>query len=127
MIKGVDMEFSNRILKVKPSATLTINAKAGEMKAQGKNVISLAAGEPDFQPPEHVMQAAHDAISQGLTRYTPVPGLPDLLDAVAGYFKKFYGLDIDKSMVVTTNGGKQGLYNLLQILLNDKDEVLIPA
>ncbi len=121
------MEFSNRIQKVKPSATLTINAKAAEMKAQGKNVISLAAGEPDFQPPDHVMQAAHEAISKGLTRYTPVPGMPDLLDAVAGYFRNFYGLDADKSMVVTTNGGKQGLYNLLQILLNGGDEVLIPS
>lgn len=121
------MEVSQRILKVKPSATLTINAKAAEMRAQGKNVISLAAGEPDFQPPDHVMQAAHEAISQGLTRYTPVPGLPELLEAVAGYFEKFYGLKTDKSMVITTNGGKQGLYNLCQILLNPEDEVLIPA
>ena len=121
------MHLSQRIRSIKPSATLSINAKAAELKAQGLEVISLAAGEPDFQPPAHVIQAAKEAVQQGFVRYTPVPGLPELRQALAGYAAAQYGLDIGADMTIATNGGKQGLYNLFQCLLDPGDEVLIPA
>jgi aspartate aminotransferase len=121
------MRISSRLSAIQPSATLTLNAKAAELKAQGRDVISLAAGEPDFSPPEVVIQAARSALDQGCHRYTPVGGLPELLEAVAGYFASTYGVKAGKDMAVVTNGGKQGLYNLFQALLNQGDEVLIPA
>ena len=123
----VNMQFSDRIQRVKPSATLTINAKAGELRAQGKDVVSLAAGEPDFPPPVWVSEAAKQAIDSGFNGYTPVAGIPGLLDAVADYFCTYSQVSANRDMVVVTNGGKQGLYNLLQVLLNPGDEVLIPA
>jgi len=121
------MHLSRRILQIRPSATLSINAKAAELKALGQEVISLAAGEPDFQPPEHVRQAVKDAVDQGYARYTPVPGLPELRQAIAETYSRLYGVDISPAMTIATNGGKQGLYNLFQCLLNPGDEVLIPA
>ena len=123
----VNMQFSDRIQRVKPSATLTINAKAGELRAQGKDVVSLAAGEPDFPPPVWVSEAAKQAIDSGFNGYTPVAGIPGLLDAVADYFCTYSQVSANRDMVVVTNGGKQGLYNLLQVLLNPGDEVLVPA
>lgn len=121
------MEYSERIQKVKPSPTLTINAKALEMKNQGKDIISLAAGEPDFSPPIEVMNAAKEAIDKGFNKYTPVAGMPEILEAVANYFIQLYNTTVSKEMVIVTNGGKQALYNLFQILLNQDDEVLIPS
>ena len=121
------MRFAERIQRVKPSATLTINAKAGELRAQGKDVVSLAAGEPDFAPPAWVSEAAKQAIDSGFNGYTPVAGIPGLLEAVADYFCTFSKVSATKEMVVVTNGGKQGLYNLLQILLDPEDEVLVPV
>ncbi len=121
------MQYSQRMQKVQPSATLTINAKATELKAQGHQILNLAAGEPDFQPPEHVQQAVHQAVKEGLTRYTAAAGLPELLEAVAGYFQKFYGIQARQDMAIVSNGGKHALYNLFQVLLNPGDEVLIPA
>lgn len=121
------MQFANRIKQVSPSATLTINAKAAELRSQGRDVISLAAGEPDFSPPEHVLQAAKLAIQDKHTKYTPVSGMPELLSAISGYFFDYYGYKPENNMITTTNGGKQGLFNLLQILLNPGEEALIPA
>jgi aspartate aminotransferase len=121
------MHLAQRILAVKPSATLSINAKVLELKAQGHQVISLAAGEPDFHPPKHVLQAAKDAVDQGYTRYTPVPGLPELRQAIAAFCSGQYGHTISANMTIATNGGKQGLYNLIHCLLDPGDEVLIPS
>ncbi len=121
------VKFSQRIQKVKPSATLTINAKAAELRAQGKEVISLAVGEPDFAPPESVLNGAREAIDKVMTKYTPAAGLPEVLDAICGYYNKFYSIDAKRQNIIITNGGKQGLYNLMQILLDPEDEVLIPA
>ena len=98
-----------------------------ELRAAGRHIVSLAVGEPDFRTPEHVCDAAKAAIDQGFTRYTPVPGIPELRTAVAGYFHSFYGVDAVMENVVVTNGGKQSLYNLLQVLLDPGDEVIIPA
>lgn len=121
------MKLAQRITRIKPSATLTINTKAQELRAAGRQIVSLAVGEPDFQTPEHVCEAAKIALDQGFTRYTPVPGIPELRTAVAGYFKSFYGVDAAMDNVVVTNGGKQSLYNLLQVLLDPGDEVIVPA
>lgn len=121
------MELSHRVQRIQPSATLTINAKAAEMKSRGLDVISLAAGEPDFCPPDHVTTRAIQAVKNGHTRYTPVPGTMQLRRAVADYFAHFYGVQPDPETVLVGNGGKQCLYNLCQALIDPGDEVLIPA
>jgi len=121
------MRISLRLSRIQPSATLAMNAKAQELKAQGKAVISLAVGEPDFPTPDHVKDAAKAALDANFTRYTPVPGIPELRDAVAGYFGRFYGVTPPREAVIVSNGGKQVLYNLFMALLNPGEEVLIPA
>ncbi len=121
------MRIASRLSRVKPSATMAVNAKALELKAQGREVISLSVGEPDFPTPENIVQAAKDALDQGFTRYTQVSGIPELREAVAGYFKQHYGVTAAKEHTIVTNGGKQALFNLFQALLNPGDEVLIPA
>ena len=121
------MRISDRLKKLKPSATLAVNAKAQELKAQGREIVSLAVGEPDFGTPEHVCLAAKKAIDEGFTRYTPVPGIPDLRAAIAGYYGQFYGVCAKGENTMASTGGKQVLYNLLMALINPGDEVLIPA
>jgi aspartate aminotransferase len=121
------MRLSTRIKRVKPSATLAINSKAQELRAQGVKVTSLAVGEPDFATPLHVKEAAKTAIDQDFTKYTAEAGIPELRRAVAGYFKQFYGASAPMEATMVTNGGKQSLYNLFQVLLDPGDEVLIPA
>ncbi|GFK92983.1 Aspartate aminotransferase [Fundidesulfovibrio magnetotacticus] len=121
------MRISLKLSRIQPSATLAINAKAQELKAQGKPVISLAVGEPDSPTPEHVKQAARQALDDNFTRYTPVPGIPELRDAVGGYFGRFYGVTPPREAVIVSNGGKQVLYNLFTALLNPGEQVLIPA
>ena len=118
------MQFSERMAHIKPSATLTINAKALELKSQGVDVTSLAIGEPNFPTPAHVCDAAKQAIDEGFTRYTAVPGIPPLREAIAGYFKRAYGVDVAPDCTIASNGGKQSLYNLFAALLNDGDEVI---
>jgi len=121
------MRISLKLSRIKPSATLAMNAKAQELKAQGVSVISLAVGEPDFPTPAHVKAAAVAALDANFTRYTPVPGIPELRDAVGGYFGRFYGVTPPREAVIVSNGGKQVLYNLFTALLNPGEEVLIPA
>ena len=121
------MDLSQRILSLQPSATMAINAKAQEMRAQGRKVISLAVGEPDFVTPDHIIVAAKQALDEGFVKYTPVPGIPELRDAVAGYFNRFYQVKPEREEVMVSNGGKHCLYNLFQCLLDPGDEVLILA
>lgn len=121
------MRISQRLGRVKPSATLAVSAKAMELKAQGRKIISLSVGEPDFGTPAHICSAAKAAIDAGFTRYTQEPGIPELRAAVAGYFTKHYGVEAEGAATIVSNGGKQCLYNLLQCLLDPGDEVLIPA
>ncbi|MCJ2166182.1 MULTISPECIES: pyridoxal phosphate-dependent aminotransferase [unclassified Pseudodesulfovibrio] len=121
------MRISDRLGRIKPSATLAVNAKAQELQAQGREVISLAVGQPDFGTPAHVCEAAKAALDEGFTRYTPVPGIPELREAVAGYYSRFYGAKTAGANTIISNGGKQALYNLLMALVNPGDEVLIPA
>jgi len=116
-----------RLSCIKPSATLAMSAKAKDMKAAGRRVLDLAAGEPDFPTPAHVKDAAKAALDADFTRYTAVPGIPEARAAVAGYFKRFYGVTAPAEAAIITNGGKQALYNLIQAYVNPGDEVLIPA
>ena len=121
------MRISDRLSRIKPSATLAVNTKAQELRAQGREIISLAVGQPDFNTPKHVCDAAKAALDEGFTRYTPVPGIPELREAVAGYYTKFYGAVALGDNAIVGNGGKQVLFNLLQALVNPGDEVLIPG
>ncbi|GAB7079484.1 pyridoxal phosphate-dependent aminotransferase [Megalodesulfovibrio paquesii] len=121
------MRLAERLQVVKPSATLAVSAKAMALKAQGKKIISLSVGEPDFNTPAHVREAAKAAIDQNFTRYTQVAGIPELRAAVGAYYKKFYDVEVPGKQVVVTNGGKQALFNYFQCVLDPGDEVLIPA
>ena len=121
------MRISNKLQQIKPSATLTISAKAMELRAQGREITSLSVGEPDFGTPEHIRDAAKQALDEGFTRYTQVPGIPELREAVAGYFNSYYGTKVPLEAAMVTNGGKQALFNIMQAYLNPGDKVLIPA
>ncbi len=121
------MQFSERILKVKPSATLAITALANSLKAKGIDVIGFGSGEPDFDTPKSIKIAAIQAIETGKTKYTPSGGIPELKKAIVEKFKRDNSLSYDTSEVIANCGGKHSIYNLMQILLNDGDEVIIPA
>lgn len=121
------MSLSGRISHIKPSATLAINAKAQELRKQGVDVISFGVGEPDFDTPRHIRDAAIQAMEEGFTRYTAVGGIDELKDAVCEKFRKDNNLDYDRSEVMVSCGGKHVLYNLAQAILNPGDEVIIPA
>tara|TARA_B100000749_G_scaffold89457_1_gene67957 strand:+ start:477 stop:1649 length:1173 start_codon:yes stop_codon:yes gene_type:complete len=117
--------LSNRIQKVKPSATITISAKAMELRANGIDVISLSAGEPDFDTPEHIKQAAIEAINKGQTKYTQVDGTPELKDAIISKFSRDNNLHYQRENIIASTGAKQTLYNLFQSVLEADDEVVI--
>ncbi len=121
------MQLSNRVLAIKESPTLAITAKAGRLKAEGKDVIALAAGEPDFDTPQHIKDAAIDAINRGFTKYTPVGGTPSLKNAVIAKFKRDNGLDYTAKQILVSVGGKQSFFNLCQAYINKGDEVIVPA
>lgn len=119
--------IANRLARVKPSPTMAITAKANELKAAGKDVIGLAAGEPDFDTPDFVKQAAMDAIKRGDTKYTAVAGTPLLKKAIAEKFKRENGLTYATNQIVAGCGAKQVIFNALLATLNEGDEVIIPA
>ncbi|MDB5975729.1 MAG: pyridoxal phosphate-dependent aminotransferase [Nevskia sp.] len=121
------MELAERVRRIKPSPTLAVTAKAAELKAQGKDVLSLGAGEPDFDTPAHVKAAAEKAIRDGFTKYTAVGGTPSLKKAVAAKHLRDNGLEYSAAQILVSCGGKQSCYNLCQALLNHGDEVIIPA
>lgn len=123
----VSMKLSAKLSKVKPSATLAVSAKAMDLRAQGREIVSLSVGEPDFGTPSHIKDAAKAALDADFTRYTQVPGIPELREAVGGYFKSNYGTEVPMDATIVTNGGKQALYNIMQALLNPGDKVLIPG
>jgi aspartate aminotransferase len=119
--------LSDRVQKVKPSATLAVTAKANELKAQGVQIVPMGSGEPDFDTPENIQQAAVEAIHNGQTRYTAVDGTPDLKNAIISKFKRENNLDYSATEVMVSSGGKQVFYNLCQAVLDQGDEVIIPA
>jgi len=119
--------LSDALSRIKPSATIVITQKARDLKAQGRDVISLSVGEPDFDTPDNIKEAAIAAIRRGETKYTPVPGIVPLREAIARKFKRENGLDYKPSQVIVGTGGKQVIYNALLATLNPGDEVIIPA
>lgn len=121
------MELSQRVQRIKPSPTLAVTARAAQLRAEGKDIIGFGAGEPDFDTPEHIKQAAIEAIRAGFTKYTPVAGIPKLRQAVADKFWRDNRLEYKPNQVLVSVGGKQSFYNLTQALLNAGDEVIIPA
>mgnify|MGYP001014118026 CR=1 FL=1 len=121
------MKFSERILQVKPSPTLEVTALANALKAKGVDVIGFGTGEPDFDTPEHIKQAAILAIEAGKTKYTPAGGIPELKKAVVEKFKRDNNLEYKTSEVIINSGGKHSFYNLMQVILNRGDEVIIPS
>ena len=121
------MELSNRVQAIKPSPTLAVTARAAKLKAEGKDIIGLGAGEPDFDTPQHIKDAAIAAINSGFTKYTAVGGTPSLKQAVIAKFKRDNGLDYTAKQVLVSCGGKQSFFNLVQALINPGDEVIIPA
>ena len=121
------MPVSRRVQRVKPSPTLAVTARAARLKAEGKDVIGLAAGEPDFDTPEHIAQAGSAAIKSGFTRYTNVEGIEELKDAVIAKFKRDNALTYERSQILVSSGAKQTIYNLCMAVLDPGDEAVIPA
>lgn len=119
--------LADALSRVKPSATIAVSQKARELKAKGRDVIGLGAGEPDFDTPDNIKAAAIDAINRGETKYTPVSGIPELRKAIAAKFKRENDLDYDWQQTIVGTGGKQILFNAFMATLNAGDEVVIPA
>jgi aspartate aminotransferase len=123
----VTLSVSRRVQRVKPSPTLAVTARAARLKAEGKDVIGLGAGEPDFDTPAHIQQAGIDAIKSGFTRYTNVDGINELKDAIADKFQRDNGIKYDRSQILVSSGAKQTIYNLCMAVLDNGDEAVIPA
>ena len=121
------MKLSVRAERLQPSATLTITAKAKALKSQGVDVIGFGAGEPDFDSPLHVKEAAIRAINEGMTKYTGVGGIDELKDAIIHRLKEDHNLEYEKSEIITSVGAKHTLYNVIQVLFDSGDEVIVPA
>jgi aspartate aminotransferase len=120
------MKLASRVQTLTPSSTLAITAKAKELKAQGQDVIGLGAGEPDFNSPQHIIEAACRSMNEGQTKYTPSAGLPKLKEEIAGKLKRDHGLEYKASEIIVTSGAKHALYTLFQAILDEGDEVIVP-
>jgi aspartate aminotransferase len=123
----LSISLSNRVKSIKPSQTLAITARAKELRTQGLDIIGLGAGEPDFDTPDHIKEAAIQAIRDGFTKYTAVDGIPSLKQAIIDKFKRDNNLNYEMNQILVSSGGKQSSFNLLQALINPGDEVIIPA
>lgn len=121
------MEFSKKALSIKPSSTMAISSKATQLKSEGKDIVTFGVGEPDFDTPEHIRKAGIAAIEGGETRYTAAAGTPALRQAVCDKLKRDNGLDYVPAQVIISNGAKHSLMNAFMAILNDGDEVIIPA
>lgn len=120
-------ELSNRLNRLAPSQTLAMSQKSGEMKAQGIDVINMSVGEPDFNTPDHIKEAAKKAVDENFSRYSPVPGYMDLRKAIVAKLKNENNLDYTTSEILVSNGAKQSVCNTVMALVNDGEEVIIPA
>jgi aspartate aminotransferase len=118
---------ANRLNVIKPSPTLAVSAKAAKLKSEGKDVISMGAGEPDFDTPQHIKDAAVEALKKGMTKYTAAGGTPSLKKAIIAKFKRDNGLDYTEKQILVSCGGKQTSFNLCLALLNPGDEAIVPA
>ncbi len=120
-------QLSDRLQRLAPSATLAMSQKSSEMKAQGIDVINMSVGEPDFNTPDHIKEAAKKAVDDNFSRYSPVPGYPDLRKAIVAKLKNENNLDYTLNEILVSNGAKQSVCNAIMALVNDGDEVIIPA
>jgi aspartate aminotransferase len=123
----VTVPVSRRIQRVKPSPTLALTSRVAQLKAEGKDIIGLGAGEPDFDTPVHIADAGVEAIRKGFTRYTPVEGTAELKDAIVGKFKRDNGIEYKRNQILVSTGAKQTIYNLIMSVIDPGDEVVIPA
>ena len=123
----MDYKLSHRVNAIAPSPTLAVSQKASELKAQGKDVIGLGVGEPDFSTPDFICEAAKEAIDQRFTRYTAVDGIPELKKAVIAKFQRDNQLQYEMNEILISAGGKHSIFNLLTAWINEGDEVIIPA
>lgn len=123
----MNIKLSNRVNKIKPSPTIAVTTRARELRAAGHDIIGLGAGEPDFDTPDHIKLAAKQALDDGFTKYTAVDGTPELKAAIITKFEQDNGLSYQPNQILVSVGGKQSFFNLTQALLNDGDEVVIPA
>lgn len=123
----MNLQLSTRVQSIKPSPTLAVTNRAAELRAAGQDIIGLGAGEPDFDTPQHIKDAATDAIKNGFTKYTAVDGTPSLKNAIINKFKNDNNLDYQANQILVSCGGKQSFFNLSLALLNPGDEVVIPA
>jgi len=123
----LDLQLSDRVQQIKPSPTLVVTNRAAELKAAGKDIIGLGAGEPDFDTPEHIKQAAIEAINNGFTKYTAVDGTPGLKKAIIEKFKRDNNLNYEANQILVSCGGKQSFFNMSLAYINDGDEAIIPA
>jgi aspartate aminotransferase len=123
----IETRISKRLKKINPSSTLAITAKAKKLKSEGKDVVSFAAGEPDFDTPDFIKEAAIEAIKSGFTKYTPTTGIPELKKLISEKFKKDNSLDYDVDQIVVSCGAKHSIFNCLIVLVDKNDEVLIPS
>jgi len=121
------VELSRRVQAIKPSPTLAVTARAAALKAGGRDIVGLGAGEPDFDTPQHIKDAAIGAINQGFTKYTAVDGTPSLKAAIIAKFRRDNGLDYGPKQILVSCGGKQSFFNLVQAVIDPGDEVIIPA
>jgi len=121
------VNLSSRVQAIKPSPTLAVTARAATLKAEGRDIIGLGAGEPDFDTPQHIKDAAIDAINRGFTKYTAVDGTPSLKAAIIDKFKRDNHLNYTPKQILVSCGGKQSFFNLVQAVINPGDEVIIPA
>jgi len=121
------MTLSKRAQSISPSPTLGITARAKAMKAEGIDIIGFGAGEPDFDTPDHIKQEAIKALSEGFTKYTPTAGIPELKKAICDRFREDNGLDYEPSQVIVSCGAKHSIYNIIQVLCEEGDEVIVPA
>ena len=119
--------LSRRVQRVKPSPTLAVTARAAKLKAEGKDIIGLGAGEPDFDTPKHIADAGVEAIKKGFTRYTNVDGIPELKDAIIAKFKRDNSISYERNQILVSSGAKQTIYNLCMTVLDPGDECVIPA
>ena len=123
----MSIRISNRVAQIKPSATISVAQKARDLRAEGRDIISLGFGEPDFDTPAHIKEAAAVAIAAGETKYTPVPGTPALRQAIADKLQRENNLEYTADQIIVSNGAKQSMFNLLLAVLNEDEEVIVPA
>ena len=121
------IQLADRVHRVKPSPTVALTGRVARLKAEGRDIIGLGVGEPDFDTPVHIADAGVEAIRKGITRYTPVEGTAELKDAIIGKFPRDNGIEYTRPQILVSTGAKQTIYNMIMAVVNPGDEVVVPA